>query len=38
LPGRLRVREAVPNRSLRVPLDWAALVRPNSGNVRIRLD
>jgi thioredoxin reductase len=36
--ARFHLREAVPNRSLRVPLDWAALVRPDSGNVHIRLD
>ncbi len=36
--ARFTVRAAIPNRSLRVPLGWAALVRPDEGDVRVRLD
>ena len=36
--ARFTVRASVPNRSLRVPLGWSALVRPDQGDVRVRLD
>jgi thioredoxin reductase len=36
--ARFRVRAAVPNRSLRVPLGWSALVEPDGGEVHVRLE
>jgi thioredoxin reductase len=36
--ARFRVREAIPYRSLRVPIDWSALVRPDAGTVHIHLE
>jgi len=36
--ARFRLREAVPHRSIRVSLDWSALVRPDGGDVQVRLD
>ena len=36
--ARFRVREAAPNRSLRVPLGWSALVEPDGGEVHVRLE
>jgi NADH dehydrogenase FAD-containing subunit len=36
--ARFRVRAAIPNRSLRVPIDWSALVRPDAGTVHIHLE
>lgn len=38
LLARFRVREATPNRSLRVPLDWSALVQPDGADVRVHLE
>jgi thioredoxin reductase len=36
--ARLRVRDATPNRSLRVPFGWSALVEPDGGEVHVRLE
>lgn len=38
LLARFRVREAAPNRSLRVPLGWSALVDPDGDPVNVRLE
>jgi thioredoxin reductase len=35
--ARFKVREAIPNRSLRVPLDWSTLVQADAGPVHIHL-
>jgi NAD(P)H-nitrite reductase large subunit len=36
--ARFRVRAAIPNRSLRVPIGWSALVRPDAGAVTVSLE
>jgi thioredoxin reductase len=36
--ARFRRREVSPHRSLRVSLDWSALVRPDAGEVRVSLE
>jgi thioredoxin reductase len=36
--ARFRMRDAIPNRSLRVPLDWSALIDPHGGDVSVHLD
>lgn len=35
--ARYTVREAVPNRSIRVPLDWTARLDPDAGPIRVQV-